>query len=106
MPDGKNAHEVLFSDKTIQRDIAISAERNDQFSNIAFDTPTNQRMMRQGLYSSGNGIGSLDGCVGIAVGQKGECALEIDQRIFRINYLRQGEGFGVESPLARRFIQA
>jgi hypothetical protein len=104
--DAQYANLTSLRDKSAKRHIACLAEGNHQFPQALIHSTTNERVVGKQLDSLDDGGGSSRCCSGVFVDQKLECALDVDQRPFAVDYLRDGFGRAGFLPAARAFIHA
>ena len=92
MPDRENANSILHGVEAVERDVARFAVGNYQLAQLSNHFASDQRMVCQCVDGFSDYAGR--GCGGgrIVLGEKVERALEIRERVFRIDYLRYGFG--------------
>ena len=101
----QNAHFVLRDHESIQGQVSGAAIGNDQFAQIPFNAPPNERVRGEVVDRGLNRChGASRGCRILVAHLK--VAFDVIQSARRIGYLRHGLGRAAVCSTASRFIQA
>lgn len=106
MPDGEEPDFVLWNQEAVQGDMACRTVRNDEFADVAVNSPTEQRVTGKTVDRRTDRLRTRHGCIRVLRPQILEGSLQVSERSRRVDYRRHGFGRSVVVPCARRAIQA
>lgn len=104
--NGQHPDFIPRNDKPVQGNVTRSSVGNDQLTDLAFPSPTQQRVMRKVINCGGYGLDSICRRARTFAAQKFKSTLQMSECARRIDYRRHGLGLATGPPLARRSIQA
>lgn len=88
MPDAKNPHEIEWCIESVERDVAGSAPRNDQFPQLPLHPPSDQWMPSEYLHRGADTRKSFQCRWRILCQKELGDALQVGQSFLGVDYLR------------------